>query len=70
MYAAQLRSLLHRVTEVLDAQPAPAEGGTWEAYTLAEEVRRALAVEPPAARIVSSSSDRRRDAGSMRRQRW
>lgn len=49
MHAAELRSLLDRVTIVLDTQPSPAEGGTWEAYTLAEDVRRALAVEPPAA---------------------
>jgi hypothetical protein len=49
MHAAEWRSLLDRVAIVLDAQPSPAEGGTWEAYTLAEEVRRARAVEPPAA---------------------
>jgi hypothetical protein len=47
--AAEWRSLLDRVAVVLEAQPSPAEGGTWEVYTLAEEVRRARAVEPPAA---------------------
>jgi hypothetical protein len=49
MHATEWRSLLDRVATVLDAQPSPAEGGTWEAFTLAEEVRRARAVEPPAA---------------------
>ncbi len=49
MRAAEWRSLLDRVAVILDAQPSPAEGGTWEAYTLAEEVRRARAAEPPAA---------------------
>src|SRR6266545_1245544 len=49
VHATELRSLLHRVAIVLDTQPSPAEGGTWEAYTLAEDVRRAVAVEPPAA---------------------
>jgi hypothetical protein len=34
---------------VLDDQPSPAGGGVWEAYTLAEQVRLARAVEPPAA---------------------
>jgi hypothetical protein len=49
MHAAELRSLLDRVAVVLETQPSPAEGGIWEAYTLAEDVRRALAVEPPPA---------------------
>jgi hypothetical protein len=49
MHAAELRSLLDRVAVVLDDQPSPAEGGAWEAYTLAEEVRLARAAEPPAA---------------------
>lgn len=49
LHAAELRSLLDRVGIVLDTQPSPTEGGTWEAYTLAEDVRRALAVEGPAA---------------------
>ena len=49
MHAAELRSLLARVAVVLDAHPSPAEGGTWETYALAEEVRLAQAVEPPAA---------------------
>jgi hypothetical protein len=49
MHVAELRSLLDRVAVVLDAQPSPAEGGTWEAYALAEEVRLARAVEPPVA---------------------
>ncbi|HZC99767.1 MAG TPA: hypothetical protein VFA46_06110 [Actinomycetes bacterium] len=47
IYAADLRSLLDRVAVVLDALPSPAEGGGWEAYALAEEVRLAQAVEPP-----------------------
>jgi hypothetical protein len=49
IHAAELRSLLDRVIVVLDTQPSPAEGGTWEAYILAEDVHRALAVEPPSA---------------------
>jgi hypothetical protein len=49
MYAAELRSLLDRVAGFIDALPSPAEGGTWETYTLAEEVRLARAVELPAA---------------------
>jgi hypothetical protein len=48
-YAVELRSLLDRVAVVLDAQPPPAEGGTWEAYAVAEEVRLSRAVEPSAA---------------------
>jgi hypothetical protein len=49
MHAAEFRSLLDQVAVVLDDQPSPAEGGAWEAYTLAEQVRLARAVEPPAA---------------------
>jgi hypothetical protein len=49
MHAAELRSLLDRVAVVLDAQPSPVQGGTWEAYILAEEVRRMRVIEPPAA---------------------
>jgi hypothetical protein len=48
-YAAELRFLLDRVAVVLDDQRSPAEGGAWEVYALAEEVRRAQTVEPPAA---------------------
>ncbi len=48
MYAANLRSLLDRVAVVLEAQPSPAEGGSWETYTLAEEIRLARGVEPSA----------------------
>jgi hypothetical protein len=48
-YAAEFRSLLDRVAVVLDAQPSPTDGGTWETYTLAEDVRLALTTEPPAA---------------------
>jgi hypothetical protein len=49
MQVAGLRSLLDRVAVILHAQPSPPEGGTWEAYALAEEVRQARTVEPPAA---------------------
>jgi hypothetical protein len=45
--AAELRSLLDRVAILLDSQPSPAEGGSWESYALAEELRRARAVEQP-----------------------
>jgi hypothetical protein len=47
MHATEMRSLLDRVAVVLDGQPSPAEGGAWEVYTVAEEIRRARAVEPP-----------------------
>jgi hypothetical protein len=39
--------LLDRVAMLLDSQPSPVEGGRWELYTLAEEVRRTRAVEQP-----------------------
>jgi hypothetical protein len=45
MHAADLRSLLDRVAVVLDAHTSPAESGAWEVYIVAEEVRRARAVE-------------------------
>jgi hypothetical protein len=47
IHAADLRSLLDRVAVVLDAHTSPAESGAWEAYTVAEEVRRARAAESP-----------------------
>jgi hypothetical protein len=47
VYASELRSLLDRVAILLDSQPSPGEGGRWELYTLAEEVRHARAVEQP-----------------------
>jgi hypothetical protein len=56
IHAADMRSLLDRVAVVLDGQPSPAEGGAWELFTLAEDIRRARAVEPPRAGIVSSKS--------------
>jgi hypothetical protein len=49
VYASELRSLLDRVAILLDSQPSPVEGGRWELYTLAEEVRRTRAVEQPGA---------------------
>ena len=49
MYAAELLSLLNRVATVFVALPSPADGGAWEAYATAEKVRRARAVELPAA---------------------
>jgi hypothetical protein len=39
--------LLDRVAIVLDAHTSLAEGGAWEVYTLAEDVRRARAADPP-----------------------
>jgi hypothetical protein len=39
MHATEMRSLLDRVAVVLDGQPSPAEGGAWEVYTVAEEIR-------------------------------
>ncbi|HZD71414.1 MAG TPA: hypothetical protein VFA45_21655 [Actinomycetes bacterium] len=49
--AADLRSLLERVAVVLDAQPSPPEGGSWETYTLAEEIRLMRAVQPSVAAL-------------------
>jgi hypothetical protein len=49
VYASELRSLLDRVATLLDSQPSPVEGGRWELYSLAEEVRRARAAEQPGA---------------------
>ena len=49
VYAGELRSLLDRVATLLDSQPSPVEGGRWELYSLAEEVRRARAAEQPGA---------------------
>jgi hypothetical protein len=49
LYAAELRSLLDQVSGLLDAQPLPMEGGTWDGYMLAEQARRLLQDEPTAA---------------------
>jgi hypothetical protein len=49
LYAAELRSLVDQVSGLLDAQPLPMEGGTWDGYMLAEQARRLLQDEPTAA---------------------
>jgi hypothetical protein len=46
LYAAELRSLLEQAVGVLDAQPLPVEGGTWDSYLLAHQARELLRSEP------------------------
>lgn len=47
MRIAELESLLARVADVLETAPLPIDGGTWPAFTLAQEIRRALGqIEP------------------------
>lgn len=46
LYAAELRSLLDQATAVLEAQPLPMEGGTWDGYMLAHKARTLLESEP------------------------
>jgi hypothetical protein len=46
LYAAELQSLLGQAVEILDAQPLPLEGGTWDSYMLGHQARRALRQEP------------------------
>jgi hypothetical protein len=40
--AARLLTLVRQVDTVLQAQPLPADGGNWETFTLAQQVRAAL----------------------------
>lgn len=49
LYAAELRSLLEQAMGILDAQPLPAEGGTWGGYLLAHQARELLRATPQAA---------------------
>jgi hypothetical protein len=49
LYAAELRSLLAQVSDFLDAQPLPMEGGTWDGHMLAGQARRLLQDEPTTA---------------------
>jgi hypothetical protein len=46
LYAAELRSLLELAVGLLDAQPLPMEGGTWDSYLLAHQARELLRAEP------------------------
>lgn len=46
LFAAELRSLLIHAVEILDAQPLPVEGGTWDGYMLSHQARQALRQEP------------------------
>jgi len=46
LYAAELRSMLDQATSVLEAQPLPVEGGTWDSYMLAHKARTLLESEP------------------------
>jgi hypothetical protein len=47
LYAAELRSLLEQAVGVLESQPLPAEGGTWNGHLLAHQARELLRSEPP-----------------------
>lgn len=49
LYATELRSLLNHVSGLLDAQPLPMEGGTWDGYMLAQRARHLLQDEPTTA---------------------
>lgn len=46
LYAAELRCLLEQAVSVLESQPLPAEGGTWNGYLLAHQARELLRSEP------------------------
>jgi hypothetical protein len=46
LYAAELRSLLEQAVGLLEAQPLPVEGGTWDSYLLAHQARELLRSEP------------------------
>jgi hypothetical protein len=46
LYAAEMRSLLELAVGVLEAQPLPVEGGTWDGYLLAHQARELLRSEP------------------------
>jgi hypothetical protein len=49
LYAAELRSLLEQAVGILEAQPLPVEGGTWDGYLLAHQARELLGTDPLAA---------------------
>jgi hypothetical protein len=46
LYAAEMRSLLEVAVGLLEAQPLPVEGGTWDGYLLAHQARELLRSEP------------------------
>jgi hypothetical protein len=46
LYAAELQALLGQAVEILEAQPLPLEGGTWDSYMLGHRARRVLKQEP------------------------
>jgi hypothetical protein len=46
LYAAEVRSLLEQAVRLLEAQPLPVEGGTWDSYLLAHQARQLLRSEP------------------------
>jgi hypothetical protein len=49
LYAAELCSLLEQAVAVLDAQPLPVDGGTWDGYLLVHQARELLRAAPPTA---------------------
>jgi hypothetical protein len=67
LYAAEMRSLLELAVGLLEAQPLPVEGGTWDGYLLAHQARELLRSEPlvagealrhelPAVRVVARAA--------------
>jgi len=46
LYMSELRCLLDQAAAVLEAQPLPMEGGTWDSYMLAHKARTLLESEP------------------------
>jgi hypothetical protein len=46
LYVAELRALLERAVGILDAQPLPLDGGTWDSCMLAYQARVLLRSEP------------------------
>jgi len=46
LYVAELRSLLDQASDLLEAQPLPMEGGTWDSHTLARKAHLLLKADP------------------------
>jgi hypothetical protein len=42
LYVGKLRSLLDQASDLLEAQPLPMEGGTWDSHTLARKAHLLL----------------------------
>ena len=46
LYAAELQAVLAQASDLLEEQPLPLEGGTWDGYMLAQQARRLVHEEP------------------------